>query len=253
MVEGSTEILADINKEAGRIAEALEKSDVPLRLMGGAAVYLRCPSCTHERLRRVYADLDFVGLGNRWLEIKRFIIDLGYEPDDWFNKLHGRTRMLFWDKANNRQIDVFLDQMKMCHVIDFRSRLLIDPHTLTIADLLLTKLQIIQLNPKDLIDTFAILFDHKIEARDGNWINGRYLARLASRDWGLYRTIQQNLEYIRRAASDMPDIGPFRPEEQVEALWQMIQDEPKSLKWKLRAAFGDRFKWYEVPEEVGRN
>lgn len=244
--------LKEIREEVNRVAENLDRRAAPLRLIGGAAIWLRCPSASQEGLRRNYADLDFIGLSSKTGEIKEFLTGLGYEPDKFFNSLHGRTRLLFWDTPNDRQVDVFLDEMKMCHRLDFRSRLTVDPYTLSIADLLLTKLQIIQLNPKDLTDLITLLIDHPVGEQDGEAINGAYIARLAAEDWGLYRTIQQSLERVQEVAPKFDGVGSFPTGEQAERLWKMIEAEPKTMKWKMRAAIGDRVQWYELPEEVRR-
>jgi hypothetical protein len=246
------EPLANVNEEAIRVAGAITQAKVPLRLIGGGAIYLRCPSARQADLRRAYADLDFVGLGERGIEFRRFFEGLGYEPDSWFNKLHGRTRLLFWDKTNGRQADVFLDRMNMCHVLDFRSRLEIDPQTLSLADLLLTKLQIVEMNRKDLIDVVALLIDHAIGSGDGEEINGAHISRLTAGDWGLYRTLTQNLAYLQRAAGEFRDLGGQPLESQLERLQTFIEDAPKSSAWRLRALVGDRVRWYEMPEEVRR-
>ena len=246
------EPLANVNEEASRVAGAITQANVPLRLIGGGAIYLRCPSAREAALRRAYADLDFVGLGERGMEFRRFFEALGYEPDSWFNKLHGRTRLLFWDKTNGRQADVFLDRMNMCHVLDFRGRLTIDPQTLSLADLLLTKLQIVEMNRKDLIDVVALLIDHSIGDGDGDEINGAHIARLTANDWGLYRTLTQNLGDLRRAASEFRGLGGLPLESQLDALQAYIDGAPKSPAWRLRAVVGDRVRWYEMPEEVRR-
>ena len=234
------------------MARAMDQAGVPLRLIGGIAIWLRCPSATHESLSRAYADLDLIGLSTKTGDIKQILTAMGYEPDKFFNSLHGRTRMLFWDTPNDRQVDVFLDEMKMCHRLDFRSRLTVEPYTLSLADLLLTKLQIIQLNPKDLTDLITLLIDHPVGDRDGEMINGAYIAHLAAEDWGLCRTIQQSLERVQEAAPKFKGIGSFPADAQAERLWKRIDAEPKTLKWKMRAAIGDRLPWYELPEEVRR-
>lgn len=235
------------------MAEALDQTRVPLRLLGGAAIWLRCPSANHELLRRDYADLDFISLHSQAAEVKKFLVALGYEADKFFNSLHGRSRMLFHDPENERQVDVLFDEMLMCHKLDFRSRITIDPRTLPLADLLLTKLQIVQTNPKDMTDLVTLLFDHPISDQDGEDINGRYISRLTANDWGLYRTIQINLDDVREHARSLPQVGPYAIDQQVQALWAMIDGEPKSIKWKMRAQVGDRIQWYELPEEVKRN
>ena len=34
------------------------------------------------------------------------------------------------------------------------------------------------------------------------------------------------------------------------ALWERVEAEPKSLRWRSRAKVGDRTTWYQEPEEV---
>lgn len=243
----------DICAEASRVASALDRASVPLRLIGGVAIWLRCPSARSDSLHREYADLDFLGLSSHSAEIKQFLVGLGYEADKYFNSLHGRSRLLFHDPVNGRQVDVLFDEMIMCHRLDFRTRIGVDPHTLPLADLLLTKLQIVQVNPKDMTDLVTLFCDHPIGDHDGEYINGRYIARLAANDWGLYRTIQLNLDHIREHARDLPQIGAYAVHQQVQSLWAMMAVEPKSVKWKVRARIGDRVQWYELPEEVRRS
>ncbi len=245
--------LADICEEASRVAQALDHSRIPLRLLGGAAIWLRCPSANHELLRREYADLDFISLHSKAAEVKQFLTALGYEADKYFNSLHGRSRLLFHDPHNARQVDVLFDEMIMCHKLDFRSRISIDPRTLPLADLLLTKLQIVQTNPKDITDLVTLFCDHAITDQDGDSINGKYISRLTANDWGLYRTIQLTLEAVREHARSLPQIGAYAIDQQTQALWAMMAAEPKSLKWKMRAQVGDRIQWYELPEEVRRS
>ena len=245
--------LKDICAEANRVATALEHASVSLRLLGGAAVWLRCPSARSDLLHREYADLDFIGLSSQTGEIKQFLVSLGYEADKFFNSLHGRSRLLFHDTVNGRQVDILLNEMEMCHRLDFRSRIKVDAQTLPLADLLLTKLQIVQINAKDLTDLITLLGDHPVGDSDGESINGRYIAQLTSGDWGLYRTIQLNLEKVNEFATHFAQVGPFAINEQVKLLQNMMDSQRKSLKWKVRAQVGDRVQWYELPEEVRRD
>jgi hypothetical protein len=252
-VAGPVEVpLASVNEEATRVAAAIAKDGIPLRLIGGGAIYLRCPTAREGTLHRAYADLDFVGLEEHGPRIRRFFESLGYEPDTWFNKLHGRTRMLFWDQANGRQADVFLDRMTMCHVLEFRNRLEIDSQTLTLADLLLTKLQIVEMNRKDLVDLVALLVDHSIGDQDGEQINGAFIAHLTANDWGLHRTVTQNLQQVRQAAAEFRDVGGLPLETQLDVLQALIDQASKSPAWRVRALVGERVRWYETPEEVRR-
>lgn len=239
--------VADIKEEAARVLDAAEADGFPLRLLGGLAVYFQCPSIhSDERLQRPYKDFDFVTL-NKWgAKTKALFTRLGYTPNQAFNALHGYQRLLFWDTEHERQVDIFIDRMQMCHNIDFRNRLQATERTLSLADLLLTKLQIVEVNEKDLIDTMAIFQDHEVLDSD-NGLNGSYITRLTATDWGLYKTLTINLSKARAFAAEKA--FPQQVSTRIEALVAAIETQPKSLSWKTRAMVGERVRWYELPEE----
>jgi len=236
-------------EEAERISAAASAGKVPAKLVGGAAVNLHCSSARQAPLKRKYGDLDFVASSKQRQAVQKLFESLGYQGDRRFNTLNGDQRLLYLDGVNGRQIDVFIDRMKMCHVIELANRLGHDGPTLTPADLLLSKLQVYEVNMKDLVDTIALLLDHPIADHDDDAMNAAYLARLTSEDWGLYRTLQINIERVRGAATELAvDAG--RVNQRLDQLWERIEMQPKPLKWKLRARIGDRISWYQLPEEV---
>jgi hypothetical protein len=163
--------------------------------------------------------------------------------------MQGDRRLMFTDTVNRRQIDVFLDVVRMSHVIDLRTRLSGDGPCMTPADLLLSKLQIYEANRKDVVDVVALLLDHPISDNDEDAVDGGYVARLASQDWGLHRTLMLNTERVRAELSGL-DVARELVEERLRDLWRRIDAEPKSSRWRLRARVGDRVRWYELPEEV---
>lgn len=181
--------------------------------------------------------------------MQKLLESLGYEGEARFNLLNGHQRLLYLDGVNGRQVDIFIDRMKMCHVIELGGRLGHDGPTLTPADLLISKLQVYEVNMKDLVDSIALLLDHPVADHDDDAINATYLAKLTSEDWGLYRTLQLNTEKVRTAARDLSVDGSV-VNQRLDALWGKIEAQPKSMKWKLRARVGDRMSWYELPEEV---
>jgi len=205
---------------------------VPAKLVGGAAVNLHSPSARQAPLRRKYGDLDFVAPSKQQASVQKLFESLGYEGDRRFNTLN-----------------VFIDRMKMCHVIELANRLGHDGPTLTPADLLLSKLQVFEVNMKDLVDTVALLLDHPIADHDDDAINAGYLGKLTSEDWGLHRTLQLNTAKVRDAVKEL-EVDGARVNQRLDELWTRIDARPKSLKWKVRARVGDRVSWYELPEEV---
>jgi hypothetical protein len=220
-----------------------------VRLLGGAAVCLHCESARRPPLRRRYGDLDFAAPSRQRREVDRLFGSLGYQPDGHFNTLNGARRLLYLDTGNARQVDVFLDEMRMCHVIDLRRRLDVDGPCLAPADLLLSKLQIFEINTKDLVDVIALLLDHPVADHDVEAINAGYVGGLTADDWGLYRTMRQNTEKVRATVRDL-GVDAALVSRRLAQLWDAIEAQPKSLRWRLRARVGDRVAWYELPEEV---
>jgi len=239
--------IPEITEEALRILEAANAEGISLRLLGGLAVYLQSPSAkTDERLKRSYKDFDFATLSKFSTKTRALFANLGYSGNKTFNALHGHQRLLFWDEQNERQVDIFIDRFQMCHNIDFRPRLQIDQRTLALADILLTKLQIVEINEKDLLDVIALFVDYTI-GDDDRSINAAYIAKLMSNDWGFNKTLGLNLEKVKAFAIERN--FPAYVVERIDALIARIQAQPKSMGWKTRAMVGERVRWYELPEE----
>ena len=241
--------LADLLEEARRIAAAAREAGVALRIAGGVAVALRCPSAMQEPLRRTYADVDAIGLGRERGAIMKLLGGLGYQSNAAFDALHCERRLLLWDEANARQLDLFFDSVEFCHAINLAKRVVVDELTLPLADLLLMKLQVFETNHKDFVDILALLTDHEF-TEDEAGINLAYLADLTARDWGLWRTTTMIAERARVYARELPGFEHVgRIEDQVGRYLETLQSSPKRLSWKTRAVVGERVRWYMLPEE----
>lgn len=240
---------ADIVREAARVLDAAQQAGVTLRLFGGVAVALRCPSAAQPDLRRTYNDLDFAAASRQREAVSTLLAALGYEPDRSFNALHGHQRLLFWHQDNGRQLDVVFDQLRMSHTFDLRERLTIDERTMPLAELLLFKLQIVEANEKDIVDAIVLLGDHPL-GRDDSAINLAHIARLAADDWGLCHTLERSLQRIAAHPLAVRDDLPYTVSEQVATLLAHLAAAPKTTRWKLRARVGERVRWYELPEET---
>lgn len=242
--------LESLAEEAERILRAAETKGVILRLLGGVAVGLRCPSASDAPLSRRYVDIDVIGHRRETAKITRLFKELGYKARERFNALQG-SRLIFNDIKNSRRVDVFLDTFEMCHKFDFKNRMELEPKTLPLADLLSTKLQIVEINEKDIKDILAMLLDHDVSVEDvQDKINANYIARLCAEDWGIYKTFTTNLGRIRDYASriGVSEEQSRRAAERAEKLRNLIQESPKTIGWKMRAAVGERRRWYELPE-----
>jgi hypothetical protein len=238
--------------EAVRVAEEAEREGVDLRLLGGVAIKVRAQDGLQPAFEREYADLDWIVPKGKSSQAQKFFESLGYVPQTRFNTMYGRERLLYFDEEHDRQVDVLVGTFRMSHEIPFGKRMTLEPVTVPLAELLLTKLQIIELNEKDVRDTFALLYDHPVGEEDGESVNAAHIAKLCSSDWGLWRTFTANLEALdgHLQRYELADEGKERISERVKALLQRIEEEPKTCGWKMRAKIGDRKRWYELPEEV---
>jgi len=242
--------LVGLQDEARRLLQASSDEKVVLRLIGGVAVSMRCPSASRDGLRRNYVDMDFVAHEKQSRAIGSFFVEMGYQPRPRFNAMMGRKRLIFNDLANERRVDIFLDVFEMCHKFNFSERLALEPLTLPLADLLATKLQIVQTNDKDFRDMIALFLDHDVGPEDGETINGKYLARLCSNDWGTYKTFTMNLAELG-AVLDVYGLTQAEMDTakaRIGKLVDLIEKEPKSFAWKMRARVGEKKTWYELPE-----
>jgi len=259
--------LEDPLAEALRIVDAANARGLLLRLMGGMAVRAHAPDWTH-RTRRREVDLDFATRGKDRAAVYKLLEAEGYTPDKRHNAMFGGQQGWFVDAARNRPVDILVDKLEMCHRIDFDGRLERSSPTLPVADLLLSKLQIVKLNKKDLLDALILLAEHPLAQDDGaadsragaGTISLPRILAHTSNDWGWWRTVTGNLDKLDAyLATDVQpedlDVGDGRrarldPGEQIRGLRAAIEAAPKSTKWKLRARVGEKVSWYQEPEEV---
>ena len=252
MAEQRTLILADIREEAKRLAEAAVTLGLSARLIGGLAIWLRCPSVREGPYSRSYADMDFAISAAAATRFKALLMTQGYLPDQFFNGLHGATRLYYGEPAGRWSIDVVIDELVMSRKLDLRGRLDGPAPTITLADLLLTKLQVWEINRKDLGDTVCLLADHALSEDDGD-AEGIGILRVRSvlgRDWGFNHTVERNLQKVGELWSREPLAAATHDvAAQVASLLRAIEDAPKSRAWRLRSRVGERIRWYETPEE----
>jgi hypothetical protein len=249
----SPPLLDDIRGEALRVARAAVDAALPIRLMGGLAVWALAPSVRTGPYARDYRDMDFAAAsraGRR--EVGAFFERVGYVPEKLFNALHGAQRLNFAAPDGRWTIDVVFDELNMSHRVDLRDRLALPGPTLDPADLLLTKLQVWEINRKDLGDIACLLADLPLgQGPGGEAIDARRVASVTSTDWGICHTVERNLDRVRAQWKAEPVAGTrFDAAAQAAALELAIRDAPKSLAWRARARVGERVRWYEIPEEV---
>jgi hypothetical protein len=248
---------ANLINEAVKIAELGESKGIPLRLMGALAIYVHCSDeakAFHEALSRQFTDIDFMTTADRE-KVKKFFLEIGYKPRERFMAIMAEARHIYEKPELGIHVDVFFNELDMCHKIDFRKRLLIDYPTISLADLLLEKLQIVEINEKDVKDVIVLLIDHKIGDKDEKeTINIEYIANLLSKDWGFYYTVTTNLNKIKKLVDSYAQVLTQNKVEDVknkiDIILDKIEKKPKSMGWKMRAKIGTKTKWYKEVEEI---
>lgn len=230
--------------EAMTLAEELKAAGAEARIMGGVAVALHCPPFAHgQRAHRDIEDIDFFLASRRDAGTMTDVLDRhGYAPDAPFNALNGRERLIF--HGSHWKVDVFVKGFAMCHVIPLADRVAADWPTISVTDLLLTKLQVVEFTDKDRSDVERLLSTHALAEEEGDVINVTRLVDLVSSDWGLWRTLTGNLTALQPSTPTLSA--------NVEELLKAIDARPKTLAFRIRAKVGDKKRWYAEPEESER-
>jgi hypothetical protein len=251
--------------ESEAIIAAAAERGLHLRLLGALAVIKQCPGGVWllEKTNRVLTDLDFMGYDKEIRKVEAMFAELGYEVlggrgvtmDVWVG------RRIFHDPAGaRRRVDVFLDRLDFCHPIELKGRLELDAMTIPLTDILLEKLQIVEINEKDLKDLVVLLLEHDLaEDHEPGRFDLSYIVSLLSADWGFSYTVSLNFDRIRRYMDTIPELSSEQKAvvgQRLDAIWQRVEAAPKGLKWRMRARVGPSRRWYnEVGEgyrELGR-
>lgn len=252
----------DFISEAKRIISEAQKSGLTLRALGAVAFRIQCPEYIeiHKAMARELSDIDFAAYMKEDLKIDNFLNNgfnfKGEQRQAALTPELFAGRRIFEDPETGLHVDIFFDELNMCHKVNFRNRLHLDPFTISLADLSLEKFQIVTLNEKDIKDMLMLFAAHPVGETDQGTINGKYISELLSKDWGFYYTTTTNLGKIRSGISRYAQFFSTKDLAQIENgisdLEKMIQAAPKSLKWKTRAMIGPKVQWYNDVEEVER-
>ena len=250
--------LADPLDEALRMIALADAAGMQVRLMGGLSFHCRCRTWT-ARIDRDGRDIDLATRSRDRKGLQALMVANGYAADKQYNALYGHKQLYFVDPARRRPVDVLIDRMEMSHKFEFADRLGVDGPTVPLAEMLLSKVQIAQINRKDILDGLALLSEYPLGTGDDGMINLKVILDLASGDWGWWRTIIGNLDKFEGYLDHNLEPGElefgrephFDVRAQIKVLRAALEEAPKSTKWKLRARVGERVQWYIEPEEVG--
>ncbi len=250
-VVAGSERLLDEGREL--VLEA-EQQGLEARLLGGVGIRLLLGSRFDAAFDRPHHDIDLFVRRRDARKLESLIAARGWEPARQFNALNGARRLLFREPAGGAQIDVFVEVFEMCHTLPLADGFAQPGPSLPGTELLMTKLQIVQLNEKDRDDCYALLYGCSIDSVEPAAIDPARIARLTGGDWGLHHTFELNLARLAAdvGARRLPDGGAQKIGAGIAAVSDAIEAEPKSRGWRLRARIGERKLWYEEPEEVDR-
>jgi len=243
-------------QEALRLTEAARERNLTLRVMGATAIRIHCPrfAYIHELLSRKITDLDFMAPRRESSKLLKFLEEFGYPLDrEAKYRMAIVNRCVLRKRDNSLHADLFFDELRWNHTVDLRERLRLDFPTITPSDLFLEKMQIVRLNEKDIKDVVTLLREHTVASHDTESVNGPYIASLLSKDWGFYYTVASNLSrvetsslrYDKLSNEDREDVA-----SKIAALRKLIEVEPKSLSWRMRARTGTSIKWYREVDEL---
>ena len=241
--------------ELKRILDTSEENGLMLRVIGSLAFQMHCHEFGYLQaaLGRAYTDIDFGGYRKQARDVREMMKTLGYEEVREVFIVSEGDRAIFHKIGSDLHVDVLYDKLDFSHVVSWKDRLEVDSPTIPLAELLLEKMQIFQINEKDIIDTIMLLLEHPLGDSDDEVINIELIAQLLAKDWGLWRTTTMNLDKVRQMADHYPQLSAddqARVVSQVEICLARIEQEPKSRGWKLRARVGDRVKWYKDVDQV---
>lgn len=248
------ETLDALVQEMQRLIDAAAASRLHLRAFGGLAIFMHSLG-NPKAFKRESPDLDFLVPKRERQMLEPFFRSVGYSPDKPFNLLNGMRRQIYYhDNFKDLHIDILIGDFEMCHKIPLDGRLEVDPVTIPLADLFLTKAQVVELNHKDALDIVSLLLNNEVgeEGRGGLGIDR--IVDLCAQDWGLYKTTSMNLTRVEELLSK-DELG-LTPDEKdcvlgrIQRIRDAFEEMPKSLAWQMRDKVGTRVRWYSEVEEV---
>lgn len=246
----------NIVDEMNRLLDAAQEKKLRMRLIGGLAIKYHSPSASHRALQRTYPDIDLVVQKRDKHGLDTFFADLGYVPEKNFNLLNGDHRQIFYEHETGRRVDVFVGDFEMCHKLPMRGRMDAHPVTVPLAELFLSKTQIVELNRKDALDIIALLLDNDIGHDDEGRINIDRITRLCLKDWGLYKTLTITLDKVENILlEDNPGLDKGQQDlvmSRINTIRRLLERMDKPILWKVRDRVGTRLRWYAEVEEVDR-
>lgn len=262
----------EIISEAIKIVKEAEKKGIILRILGALAIRIHSEKLEelHKKLSRLgdntgrsFTDIDLAGYSSQRAGIRDLMEkELSFNFSRQFLLLYGKERLVYYHPSNLYHVDIFFDKLSFSHAISFgkkgSGRLELDNPTLTPTDLLLEKLQIHQINEKDIKDIIILIRGHDLGDDDNNKINLQYVSRILGDDWGFWMDATENLKktmlfakkYFEESLINREDLGDVL--EKCSKIINFLEHCPKTKNWEKRAKKGIKEKYWQDVEELYR-
>jgi hypothetical protein len=253
----------DMIEEARHIIDTGRQRGVVLRLFGGLAVRAHCELA--YVCERDYSDIDLIGLRRQYKEIPGLFADLGFKENLHVRQATLNKQLQFYRECDHPDadlhyfihpddhVDVFLDAFRMDHEVPLSGRLEIEDYTISLSDVLLTKLQAAHIDDKDERDVISLMSQSPLgETDERGALNAAYIARMCAGEWGLYHDVLAGVVHMREVLAGRDDLDPAlaeRVRSSLDRLEAAVEAEPKPAKWRLRAKVGTHRQWHEPVEE----
>ena len=223
-------LLTEHLEEALLLIKDARAAGIECRLVGSLAVFFYVGE--RFRLRPVPAkDIDLVSVIDSRRELQTFLKKMSWILDDSL-LMFAEKRETYRSGDLSETLDVYYDEIDGNHAIDVKGRLDITFPAITLTDLLLTKLQRVQMRIQDCWDTCALL------ELDPQGVELKYFAAVLGSDWGLYTTVMDNLEELEKVGG------------KTRLLQTIALSGKKSLRWRLRSLVGRRKRWWKVVSDT---
>lgn len=237
---------AQLEREAVKLVQCATTAGASLRLFGGVAIQLLVPDRPLPRVPT--GDIDCAGLSRELRLVLPVFQSLGYVENLAVRRLFGRHRRVFHRNSEAVKVDLCLDVLLFSRALDLRKNLQARPLTLSVADLLLSKLQPRQITDNDVADVLSLLARFLPGSTESDAeFNLSWFLEPCGRDWGLFTLVVDNLAEVLTAASLLGSADRKMVESSVRLMSRELDIYPKSVRWRLRAALGKRMAyWNEV-------
>jgi len=264
-------------KEATGLVATAQSQGVYQRIMGSLAAYIHSMDkpeiiSTFKSLGRFgegkpnFTDLDLIAYSKQGRQVGQIFKQLGFKPDEMVNGFFGDRRLIFYSPTGAYHVDIFLNKLEFSHTVDFgekpgAGRLELDSPTITLTDLVLEKLQIHEINRKDLIDLIIVFLGHPVSSDGVNAreaVDGDYILKILGDDWGFWYDSVANLNKVKSFAIELMKEGKLTNEHvstvnrEIAKLVEMANSSSKTKRWEVRSKVGTKKPWYREVEEVVR-